>query len=138
MESPVAEKRPGTSRESSKKDIARTLADLSLEDQNLAKRLSDMGFSLSRVARVIQDFEGQDDKKFVEYLLAIQSLEDLGMSEDAAVKTLELFQYDQHKAKVYYESLCTLRDLGFPEDQASMALLKCNIDRDSALDLLIA
>lgn len=119
-------------------EVSSTLAGLSLEDQKLAKRLSDMGFPLSRVARAIRDLEGQDNKKIVEYLLAIQSLEDFGMSEDAAVKALALTQYDQHKAKVYYESLCTLRDLGFPEDKASMALLKCNIDRDSALDLLIA
>ena len=97
-----------------------------------------MGFSLSRVTRAIRDLNGQDNKKIVEYLLAIQSLEDLGMTEDAAVKALALTQYDQQKAKVYYESLCTLRDLGFPEDKASMALLKCNIDRDSALELLIA
>lgn len=117
---------------------AKTLADLSYEDKKLAKYLSDMGSSLSRVARAIRDLKGQDNKKIVEYLLAIQSLEDLGMSEDAAVKALALTQCDKHKAKVYYESLCTLRDLGFPKDKASMALLKCNIDRDSALDLLIA
>ncbi|XP_014206142.1 ubiquitin-associated protein 1 [Copidosoma floridanum] len=120
------------------KEIARKLADLPLEDQNLAKRLSDMGFSLPRVTRAICDLKGEDKKKIVKYLLAIQSLEDFGMSEDEAVKALSLTQYDKHKAKVYYESLCTLRDLGFPEDQASIALLKCDIDRDSALDYLIA
>ncbi|XP_011494625.1 PREDICTED: uncharacterized protein LOC105359675 [Ceratosolen solmsi marchali] len=142
FESPILDKNPGISaknlRPIDQKELARTLANLSLEDQKLAKRLSDMGFSLSRVARAIHDLEGQDNKNIVEYLLAIQSLEDFGMSEDAAVKALALTQYDKHKAKVYYESLCTLRDLGFPEDKASMALLKCNIDRDSALDLLIA
>lgn len=128
----------GNSSTVNKKELARILADLSPEDQELAKRLSDMGFPLSRVTRAIRDFGGQDNKKIVEYLLAIQSLEDFGMSEEAAVKALALTQYDQHKAKVYYKSLCTLRGLGFPEDKASMALLKCNIDQDSALDLLTA
>ncbi|XP_031780716.1 ubiquitin-associated protein 1 [Nasonia vitripennis] len=142
LESPVTETSPETCTENSstvnKKELARILADLSSEDQELAKRLSDMGFPLSRVTRAIRDLEGQDNKKIVEYLLAIQSLEDFGMSEEAAVKALALTQYDQDKAKVYYESLCTLRGLGFPEDKASMALLKCNIDQDSALDLLTA
>lgn len=114
------------------------LSNLSKEDKNLVKDLCDMGFSQSRVVRAIRDFKGQDNKNTVEYLLAIQSLEDVGMTEDEAVKALQLTQYDKHKAKVYYESLCVLRDLGFPEDKASKALLKCNIDRDSALDLLIA
>jgi len=120
------------------KEIARTLADLPLEDQKLARCLSDMGFNLPRVTRAICHLKGQNKKKIVEYLLSVQSLEDFGMSEDEAMKALALTQYDKHKAKVYYENLCTLRDLGFPEDKASKALLKCDIDRDSALDLLIA
>ena len=114
------------------------LSSLSEKEQELAKSLNDMGFSLCRVVQAICDLKEQDDKKIVEYLLAIQSLEDFGMSEDAAVKALALTEYDKHKAKVYYENLCTLIDLGFPEDKASAALLKCNIDRDSALDLLIS
>lgn len=132
---------PKTLKQSSsvdQKELARTLADLSPEEQNMAKRLNDMGFPLYRVARAICDLKGQDDKKIIEYLLAIQSLEDSGMPEDDAMKTLALFENDQQKAKVYYESLCYLRDLGFPENRASMALLKCNIDRDSALDFLCA
>lgn len=114
------------------------LSDLTEEDQNLARHLSDMGFPLSRAARAIRDLGGEDNKKIVEYLLAVQSLEENGISGDDAEKALALTQYDQNKARIYYESLCTLRDLGFPEDEASVALLKCNIDRDRALDLLIA
>ncbi|KAJ8680197.1 hypothetical protein QAD02_015984 [Eretmocerus hayati] len=118
-------------------EIAKTLEDLSLDDQKLVKHLNDMGFQLPRVARAIRDLKGRDNKNVVEYLLAVQSLEDLGMSEDAAVKALALNEFDKHKAKVYYENLCTLRDLGFSGDQASTALLKCNLDRDSALEMLI-
>lgn len=120
------------------KASANILSDLSEMDQKLARHLSDMGFPLLRAARAIHNLGGSDNKKIVEYLLAIQSLEDdLGISEDAAVKALELTQFDQEKAKVFHENLTTLRDLGFSEDQASTALLKCNIDRDKALDLLI-
>ncbi|XP_033216576.1 ubiquitin-associated protein 1 [Belonocnema kinseyi] len=114
-------------------------SELSDEDQKLARHLSDMGFPLGRAARAIQNLGGGDNKKIVEYLLAIQSLEDdFGIPEDAAEKALELTHFDQEKAKNFHKNLCTLRDLGFSEDQASTALLKCNIDRDKALDLLIS
>ena len=119
-------------------ETSKLFKNLSSEDKKVAKHLSDMGFSLSRVTRAIRDFKGQDKKSVVEYLLAIQFLVDSNISEDDAIKALSLTQYDKHKAKLYYESLRTLRDLGFPEDKASAALLKCNIDRDSALDILIA
>ncbi|XP_015604479.1 uncharacterized protein LOC107272148 isoform X2 [Cephus cinctus] len=118
--------------------LSNPLMDLSEENQKLAKHLSDMGFPLSRAARAINDLGGQDNKKVVEYLLAVQSLEEFGISGDDAEKALALTQYDQDKAKEYYENLRTLRDLGFPEDKASLALLKCNIDRDRALDFLVA
>lgn len=114
------------------------LLNLKGEDQKLAQHLSDMGFSLSRAARAICDLGGEDNKKVVEYLLAIQSLEETGMSGEDAEKALALTNYDPNKARIYYKNLSTLKDLGFPEDQASMALLKCDIDRDRALDFLIS
>ncbi|XP_034188638.1 uncharacterized protein LOC117608124 isoform X2 [Osmia lignaria lignaria] len=114
------------------------LLDLTEEDKKLARHLSDMGFPLSRAARAIRDLGGQDNKKIVEYLLAVQSLEETGISGEDAEKALALTEYNQEKAKAYYENLCTLRDLGFSEEEASAALLKCNIDRDRALDFLIA
>ncbi|XP_006608486.1 uncharacterized protein LOC122712219 isoform X2 [Apis laboriosa] len=113
------------------------LLDLTEEDKKLARHLSDMGFPLSRAARAIRDLGGQDNKKIVEYLLAVQALEEMGISGEDAEKALALTEYNQEKAKVYYENLCILRDLGFPEEKASVALLKCNIDRDRALDFLI-
>lgn len=114
------------------------LLNLTDEDQKFARHLNDMGFPLSRAARAIRDLGGQDNKKVIEYLLTVQSLEETGIPGDDAEKALVLTHYDQDKAKTYYENLCTLRDLGFPEDKASAALLKCNIDRDRALDFLIA
>lgn len=113
------------------------LVNLTDEDQKFARHLNDMGFPLSRAARAIRDLGGQDNKKVVEYLLTVQSLEEMGIPGDDAEKALVLTHYDQDKAKTYYKNLCTLRDLGFPEDKVSAALLKCNIDRDRALDFLI-
>lgn len=114
------------------------LLDLTEEDKKLARHLNDMGFPLSRAARAIRELGGQDNKKIVEYLLTVQSLEEIGISGEDAEKALALTEYNQGKAKAYCENLRTLRDLGFPEEEASAALLKCDIDRDRALDLLIA
>ncbi|XP_053987322.1 ubiquitin-associated protein 1 [Hylaeus volcanicus] len=118
--------------------VMNLLQDLTEEDKKLAHHLSDMGFPLSKAARAIRDLGGQDNKKIVEYLLAVQSLEEAGISGEDAEKALALTECNQEKAKAYHENLCTLRDLGFPEEEASAALLKCNIDRDRALDFLIA
>lgn len=134
-----------SSRETMKQDeplvtnqVANLLSDLTEEDKKLARHLNDMGFPLSRAARAIRELGGQDNKKIVEYLLTVQSLEEAGISAEDAEKALALTEYDQRKAKAYCENLRTLRDLGFPEDEVSAALLKCDIDRDRALDLLIA
>ncbi|CAK9812193.1 Ubiquitin-associated protein 1 [Anthophora quadrimaculata] len=113
------------------------LMDLTEDDRKLARHLGDMGFPVSKAARAIRELGGQDNKKIVEYLLAVQSLEEMGISGEDAEKALALTEFNQEKAKVYYENLCTLRDLGFPEEEASAALLKCNMDRDRALDFLI-
>ncbi|XP_017881187.1 uncharacterized protein LOC108625597 [Ceratina calcarata] len=118
--------------------VANVLSDLTEEDKKLARHLNDMGFPLSRAARAIRELGGQDNKKIVEYLLTVQSLEEIGISGEDAEKALTLTEYNQGKAKTYCENLRTLRDLGFPEAEASAALLKCDIDRDRALDLLIS
>lgn len=118
-------------------NLANSISNLTGEDQKLVQHLSDMGFPLSRAARAICDLGGEDNKKIVEYLLTIQTLEETGISEEDAEKALALTHYDPNKAKIYYKNLCTLKDLGFSEDQASMALLKCDLDRDRALDFLI-
>ncbi|XP_012263998.2 ubiquitin-associated protein 1 [Athalia rosae] len=143
LESPNCDTDPSSSKfstspSSTHSGLSNPLPDLSEDDQKLAKHLSDMGFPLARAARAIRDLGGHDNKKVVEYLLAIQSLEEFGIPGDDAEKVLALTEYDQEKAKLYYQNLRTLRDLGFPEDQASSALLRCNIDRDQALDFLIA
>ncbi|KAH0561806.1 ubiquitin-associated protein 1 [Cotesia glomerata] len=119
--------------------ITNVLSSLSSdEDRKLAKHLSDMGFPLSRAARAISDLGGKDNKKVVEYLLAVQCLEDMGLPGDDAEKALALNEYDQERAKKYHDNLSTLKDLGFSEDEASKALLNCDNDRDKALDYLCA
>lgn len=108
------------------------------DDLKLVMQLSDMGFPKCRAARAVVELGRVHEKKIVEYLLAIQSLEENGIPNNYAEKALTLTQHDQSKARIYYENLCTLKDLGFHEDEVSAALVKCNFDRDKALDLLIA
>ncbi|XP_011297188.1 uncharacterized protein [Fopius arisanus] len=133
---PELKKSPPTAQSPS--TLPNPLAELSESDQKLAKHLKDMGFPLSRSARAIKNLGSADNKKVVEYLLAIQSLEESGISGDDAEKAMDVAQHDLEMAKKYYEDLSTLKDLGFPEDEASKALVKCHIDRDKALDFLCA
>lgn len=114
------------------------LSTMTEDDLKLVMQLSDMGFPKCRAARAVLELGREHEKKIVEYLLAIQSLEENGVPNEYAEKALTLTQHDQSKAKIYYENLCTLKDLGFHEDEVSAALVKCNFDRDKALDLLIA
>lgn len=114
------------------------LAGMTEDDLKLVTQLSDMGFPVLRTARAVLELGRTHEKKIVEYLLAVQSLEENGIPGDYAEKALTLAQYDQYKAKIYYDNLCTLKDLGFSEDEASATLVKCNFDRDKALDLLIS
>ncbi|KYN06646.1 PREDICTED: uncharacterized protein LOC108782815 [Cyphomyrmex costatus] len=120
------------------KPLTDLLSGMAEDDLQLIMQLSDMGFPKCRAARAVLKLGRVHEKKIVEYLLAVQSLEETGVPSDYAETALTLAQHDQSKAKIYYENLCTLKDLGFPEDKASAALVKCNFDRDKALDLLIA
>ncbi|EFN63779.1 Ubiquitin-associated protein 1 [Camponotus floridanus] len=120
------------------KSPADTLSNMTEDDLKLVMQLSDMGFPKCRAARAVLELGRVHEKKIVEYLLAIQSLEENGIPNNYAEKALTLTQHDQSKARIYYENLCTLKDLGFHEDEVSAALVKCNFDRDKALDLLIA
>lgn len=120
------------------KPPADLLSGMTEDDLKLVMQLGDMGFSKCRAARAVVELGRTHEKKIVEYLLAVQSLEEVGVPSDYAETALILAQHDQSKARIYYENLCTLKDLGFPEDEASAALVKCNFDRDKALDLLIA
>jgi len=120
------------------KSPADLLSGMTEDDLKLVMQLSDMGFPKCRAARAVLELGRAHEKKIVEYLLAVQSLEEIGIPSDYAETALRLAQHDRSKAKIYYENLCTLKDLGFPEDEVSAALVKCNFDRDKALDLLIA
>ncbi|KAL0112926.1 hypothetical protein PUN28_012287 [Cardiocondyla obscurior] len=120
------------------KPLVDLLSDMTENDLKLVVQLNDMGFPKCRVARAVLELGGADKKKIVEYLLAVQSLVETGVSSDCAETTLTLAEHDQSKAKTYCETLCTLKDLGFPENEAFTALVKCNFDRDKALDLLVA
>lgn len=111
--------------------------DLSPSAQNLAKHISEMGFSLPRVARGCQ-LLGEDDKKIVEFLLQVQGLEEKNYPGDRVEKALILNRYNVKQAVKYLDAMAQLLDLGFPEDLVSEALVKFDNDRDKALDQLIS
>lgn len=142
LESPDSDTCATPKREATSPNHAKSPVDLlsgmTEDDRKLVMQLGDMGFSISRATRAVLKLGRVHEKKIVEFLLAVQSLEESGIPGDYAEKALMLTQHDQYKAKLYYENLRTLKDLGFPEDEASETLVKCNFDRDKALDLLIA
>lgn len=105
--------------------------------QALVKHISEMGFALPRVARACQLF-GEDDKKIVEYLLQVQSLEEKNYPGDRVEKALLLNRFNNEHTIKYLNALTQLLDLGFPEDHVSEALVMFNNDRDKALDKLIS
>lgn len=120
-----------------KSELLNPFKDLSPAAQNLVKHISEMGFSLPRVARACQ-LLGEDDKKVVEFLLQIQYLEDKSYPGDQVEKALIVNRYNVSHAVKYLEAMVQLLDLGFPEDLVSDALVKSDNDRDRALDHLIS
>ncbi|XP_049836600.1 ubiquitin-associated protein 1-like isoform X2 [Schistocerca gregaria] len=112
-------------------------AELSVEEQNLAIHISEMGFPLPRTARACQ-LVGSDDKKMVEFLLLVQALEERGYPGDRAERALTVNECDLKEAERCLEATTQLLDLGFPEDRVAEALAKCNNDRDQALEHLIS
>ncbi|PSN29345.1 hypothetical protein C0J52_27117 [Blattella germanica] len=111
--------------------------DLSPKAKALVKHISEMGFALPRVARACQ-LLGEDDKKIVEFLLQVQSLEEKNYPGDRVEKALIVNRYNVDHAIKYLDALAQLLDLGFPEDHVSDALVMFNNDRDKALDKLIS
>lgn len=110
--------------------------ELSIEEQNLAMHISEMGFPLPRVARACQ-LVGSDDKKIVEFLLLVQALEERGYPGDRAERALTVNECDLKEAERCLEATTQLLDLGFSEERVAEALAKCNNDRDQALEHLI-
>lgn len=111
--------------------------ELSSTSQKLVKHISEMGFALSRVARACQLF-GEDDKKVVEFLLQVQSLEEKNWPGDLAEKAIITNGNNIPEAVKFLEAFIQLLDLGFPEDKVSDALVRFQNDRDKALDHLIS
>lgn len=120
-----------------KSTLLNPFEDLSPTAQNLVKHISEMGFSLPRVARACQ-LLGEDDKKVVEFLLQIQCLEEKNYPGDQAERALIVNRYNVSHAVKYLEAMVQLLDLGFPEDLVSDALVTSDNDRDRALDQLIS
>uniref|UniRef100_A0A336K358 CSON015404 protein n=2 Tax=Culicoides sonorensis TaxID=179676 RepID=A0A336K358_CULSO len=65
--------------------------------QNLALKISNMGFPLDRVCRIAQQVQG-DDKKIIEHLIPLTELLDLGFEEKNVSDALLKFDNNKEKA----------------------------------------
>ncbi|XP_050071907.1 myb-like protein Q [Anopheles maculipalpis] len=73
---------------------------LTQTDQNIVKRISNMGFPLERVVWVLKRI-GNDDKKIVEHLIPLNELLDLGFEGEKISDALLKFDNNKHKALDY-------------------------------------
>ncbi|ALC47036.1 CG10435 [Drosophila busckii] len=74
--------------------------ELAVPAQNLAQRISSMGFPLDRVAKVVS-LCGIDDKKIIEHLIPLGELMDLGFDETKISAALLKFDNNKEKALDY-------------------------------------
>ncbi|KAK9507417.1 hypothetical protein O3M35_007274 [Rhynocoris fuscipes] len=128
--------KPSTSKHSDSLQV-NPLNQLSLQSQDFAKNLAEMGFPLPRVARATQHF-GADEAKVIEYLLQVQSLEEKNYPEGQIEKALLLHNFKEDEAVSYLENLNQIMKLGFKEEDVELALSKSSNNRDKALDILIS
>lgn len=112
------------------------LQNLGEQEQAMAKRLGEMGFTLSSAVAAVQLF-GQDESKIIEYLLLVQSFVEKGYSEEQSIHALQANSQNKEQAERYLNVLGQIMKLGFKEDDVAKALARTNNDRDKALDILI-
>uniref|UniRef100_T1I3C8 UBA domain-containing protein n=2 Tax=Rhodnius prolixus TaxID=13249 RepID=T1I3C8_RHOPR len=125
------------SRHNDTSSIGDALSHLSLQSQEFAKNLAEMGFPLNRVARATQKF-GTDEAKVIEFLLQVQSLEEKNYPEGQIEKALFIHHFKEDEATTYLENLNQIMKLGFKEEDVELALSKTSNNRDKALDILIS
>ncbi|XP_046400344.1 ubiquitin-associated protein 1 [Ischnura elegans] len=130
----------GNSKEASSKytsSLPNPFHELTPSAQRLVEHISEMGFSLARVARACQMF-GEDDKKIVEFLLQVQSLEEKCYPGDLVEQSLISSNYNEEECVNYLKLVAQLKDLGFSESQVIQALKITENDGDKALDYLVS
>jgi hypothetical protein len=110
--------------------------ELSQYSKDFVNSISSMGFERSRVARAVKHIN-TDDKKVLDFLLQLQALEDDGYDCCEAEIALHMNNYQLLNAKKFLESLRQLSEVGFDKENIVKALVKCNNDRDKALDILL-
>ncbi|KAG8225416.1 hypothetical protein J437_LFUL004616 [Ladona fulva] len=120
-----------------KSSLQNPFAELPSTGQRLVRHISEMGFSIPRVSRACQIF-GEDDKKIVEYLLQVQSLEEKNYPSDLVEKSLIANNFDEVESINYMKLVSQLMDLGFSENRVIEALKMHENDGEKALDYLVS
>ncbi|XP_054159666.1 ubiquitin-associated protein 1-like [Oppia nitens] len=110
--------------------------ELSQFSKDFVNSINSMGFERSRVARAVKHIDN-DHKKVIDFLLQVQKLEESGYDCCESEIALHMNNYQIPEAKKFLESLRQLSEVGFDKREIIKALIKCNNDRDKALDILL-
>ncbi|ESO88159.1 hypothetical protein LOTGIDRAFT_234720 [Lottia gigantea] len=109
---------------------------LSKQDQIFVNKFCSMGFPRPRISRAVAKL-GQDEKQVIDHLCYIDNLIGKGYNPMKSESALFLFG-NVDKASSYIDSYSQFQELGFHADKIREALIKTNVDRDKALDELMA
>ncbi|KAJ3410567.1 hypothetical protein HDV05_003635 [Chytridiales sp. JEL 0842] len=99
------------------------------------KSFASMGFSSTSVKSAVIKF-GQDNSKYLDYLVAISQYESEGHTIPDIEKALQFCKDDFEKTKGYLGDFGALCELGFAKEDVHDALSLCK-DRDAALEQLM-
>ncbi|XP_041360773.1 ubiquitin-associated protein 1-like [Gigantopelta aegis] len=132
---------PGVgSRESSSSDLCNPTefdpySALSADEQKFVDNLTAMGFSRPLVGRAVVKL-GTNEREVLDYLDNVDKMSEKGFSPVLSESALQLFDNNSKKAEEYLTLYTQFQELGFGGEKIKEALVKENLDRDKALDIL--
>lgn len=106
-------------------------------ERQFVDSVTDMGFPRDQVARTVKHL-GTDDKKVVEHLCQIQTLEESGYDSLEAEAALHLHDYNSDEARKYLDLLIKIQSLGFDKTAIKKALVQNKNDMNGAINSLLS
>lgn len=111
--------------------------ELEENERQFIDSVTDMGFPRGQVARTVKHL-GTDDKKVVEHLCQIQTLEESGYDSLEAEAALHLHDYNSDEARKYLDLLIKIQSLGFDKTAIKKALVQNKNDMNGAINSLLS
>ena len=98
-----------------------------------------MGFPLARVVRTCQALNTDDSRQIINFCLLVNKfIEEEGFKDESEVEHVLLMKSaDEKAAKQHLQKFTQLKEFGFDSRSIHDALLKCNGDKDKALEQLL-